>query len=147
MPSKFEQEMRFGSIRQIKHDAIIELLDRKFPNNNMRSARVVGNACESFHYVFIVELYTGLEILFKIPANGKKALWTPIDTRNLLSEALTMRYIQKNTKAPIPIVIDYYTDLDNEIGAPYIISDFLRGKPIAQRLFDWQEEGKFKEMM
>jgi hypothetical protein len=50
--------------------------------------------------------------------------------------ALGMKYIEKNSKLPIPRVLAYSAEMDNEINAPYTIMTFLEGKSVA---FLWDD--------
>lgn len=47
-----------------------------------------------------------------------------------------MRMIKQTTTMPIPTVHDFDASADNEIGCPYILMDFLKGKPLWQGWFD-----------
>ncbi|KAF2494313.1 kinase-like protein [Lophium mytilinum] len=82
----------------------------------------------SYNTVYILQLITGYKIAIKVPAVGQSERWTPEDAYNLRSEALTMRLIRKGCpEFPIPEVYAYSTDLDNEIGAPYIAMEVIEG--------------------
>lgn len=49
-----------------------------------------------------------------------------------------MKYIENNSKLPIPRVLAYSTELANEISAPYTIMTFLEGKSVT---FLWDDPG------
>ncbi|KAF2812860.1 uncharacterized protein BDZ99DRAFT_381806, partial [Mytilinidion resinicola] len=82
-----------------------------------------------YNTVYVVRFTTGFQIVIKVPGMGQEGRWRPEDERNLCSEALTMRYIKKHTMVPIPEVYRYSATLGNEIGAPYIVIEFVEGVP------------------
>lgn len=59
-----------------------------------------------------------------------------IDAELLRATALGMKYIEKNSELPIPRVLAYSAELENEINAPYTIMTFLEGKSVT---FLWDD--------
>ena len=86
----------------------------------------------SFHILFPVVFNDGVKWLFKIPAVGYAGHWNESAARSLKSEALTMRMIQQKTSIPVPTVHSYDSSLDNEFNCPFILMDFIDGRPLYQ---------------
>ena len=84
----------------------------------------------SFHVLFPVVFNDGVKWLFKVPSAGYAGLWDDSAARSLKSEALTMRMLQLKTSIPVPTVHKYDSSLDNEFKCPFILMDFLNGKPL-----------------
>ncbi|KAJ7603116.1 hypothetical protein FB45DRAFT_963182 [Roridomyces roridus] len=52
----------------------------------------------------------------------------------LSSEVATMRYLKANTTIAIPEIYFYDEDLDNEVGGPWMLMEFIEGRRIEQAL-------------
>ncbi|KAF2493896.1 hypothetical protein BU16DRAFT_619104 [Lophium mytilinum] len=96
----------------------------------------------SYNTVYIVQFIHGYKLAIKVPSAGHASRWRKEDASNLRSEALTMQYIRKNTKVPVPDVYRYSTVLENEIGAPYIVMDAMEGVSAHQI---WYPDGHVTE--
>lgn len=92
----------------------------------------------SFHLAYRVLFDDGVEWILKIPANGHHACYDRLASEALTSEALTMRFIKQTTTIPVPTVHRFHASPNNVIGCPYILMDFLKGKPVWQGWFDEQ---------
>ena len=90
----------------------------------------------SYNLAYLVKFEDGLQWIFKIPANGYRACFDRLASEALTSEALTMRLIKHTTSIPLPTIFDFDASFDNDIGCPYILMDFLKGKPLWQGWFD-----------
>ncbi|KAF2494312.1 hypothetical protein BU16DRAFT_591315 [Lophium mytilinum] len=131
--SSSDGEDRFwGSTSSIDNKALTKLaLATIYPNGEPVgvSARVVNKLRGGYNNVYVVRFTTGLQIVVKVPAMGQEGRWREEDEHNLRSEALTMRYIKKHTKVPIPEVYHFSATLSNEIDAPFIMMEFIEGVP------------------
>ena len=90
----------------------------------------------SFNLAYRVLFDDGLEWILKVPANGHYGCFDHLAAEALKSEALTMSMIKQTTTIPVPAVHAFDASFDNEIGCPYILMDFLKGKPLWQGWFD-----------
>lgn len=90
----------------------------------------------SYHLAYRVSFDDGMEWILKVPANGHHACFDRLAAEALTSEALTMRMIKQRTTIPVPTVHHFHASPDNDIGCPYILMDFLKGKPVWQGWFD-----------
>ena len=90
----------------------------------------------SYNLAYDVVFDDGARWIFKIPANGHNACWDHLAAEALRSEALTMRMVKQRTTIPLPTVFHFDTSSNNDIGCPYILMDFLKGKPLWEGWFD-----------
>ncbi|KAH7065231.1 hypothetical protein B0J12DRAFT_560561 [Macrophomina phaseolina] len=103
----------------LKKSAVkIQVLDRTAGHNN---------AVYTMQYM---ALGTTAEVCIRVPACGWGDHWTPNDAEALRNTALAMRYIKKTTSLPVPTVHQYDTTFNNPIGAPYIMTSFVPGRPL-----------------
>ena len=93
-------------------------------------------SCGSYNIAYHVVFEDGVEWILKIPVSGHHACFDGLAADSLTSEALTMRMIKKRTTIPIPTVHAFDTSAKNLIGCPFILMDFLKGKPVWQGWFD-----------
>ena len=90
----------------------------------------------SYNLAYRASFDDGTQWILKIPANGHHACFDNLAAEALTSEALTMRLIKQATTIPIPTVHHFDASFNNDIGCPYILMDFLEGKPLWQGWFD-----------
>lgn len=90
----------------------------------------------SYHALFPIRFQDGLRWILKIPACGIPEQFTASAAAALRSEALTMRLIQRETSIPIPCVFAFSSTLDNELGVPYILMEFMPGISLYDCWFD-----------
>ncbi|KAF2812861.1 uncharacterized protein BDZ99DRAFT_517170 [Mytilinidion resinicola] len=84
----------------------------------------------SYSTVYFLQLITGDKIAIKVPEVGYIERWTPEDAYNLHSEATTMRSFRERCSGfLLPEVYAYSTNLNNEIGASYIVMEVMEGVP------------------
>lgn len=91
--------------------------------------------CGSFNILFPLEFTDGVRWIVKIPATGYRERYDEISARALKSEALTMRYLKRETTIPIPEVYSFDASIDNEINCPYILMEFIHGSPLCDTWF------------
>lgn len=90
----------------------------------------------SYNLAYRVLFDDGVKWILKVPVSGHHACFDRSSADALTSEALTMRMIKKRTTIPIPAVHHFDASAENEIGCPYILMDFLEGKPLWLGWFD-----------
>ena len=90
----------------------------------------------SYNLAYRVLFDDGLEWILKIPANGSRARFNSLAADALTSEALTMKMLKRATTIPIPTIYSFDASLNNEIGCPYILMEFLKGRPLYEGWFD-----------
>ena len=89
----------------------------------------------SYNLAYRVRFDDGLEWILKVPANGSRARFDSLAADALTSEALTMKMIKRATTIPIPTIYSFDASLDNDIGCPYILMEFLKGRPLYEGWF------------
>lgn len=89
----------------------------------------------SYHVVFQLEFTDGLRWIIKIPVTGYRDRYDEITARALKSEALTMRFLKRETTIPIPEVYSFDASLDNELNCPYILMEFIQGTKLSAGWF------------
>ena len=90
----------------------------------------------SYNLAYLVKFEDGAQWIFKIPANGYHACFDRLAEEALTSEALTMRLVKQTTTIPVPTIYHFDASFENVIGCPYILMDFLKGKPLWEGWFD-----------
>ena len=91
--------------------------------------------CGSFNAVFKILFADGTLWVLKVPANGHGQCWDVPAREALTSEALTMRLIRRRTTIPVPEVFAFDVSLENELGCPFILMEFIHGKPLNEVWF------------
>ena len=86
--------------------------------------------CGSFNAVFKMLFADGTLWVLKVPASGHSQCWDVPAREALTSEALTMRLIRRQTTIPVPEVFAFDASLENELGCPFILMEFIHGKPL-----------------
>jgi len=89
----------------------------------------------SYNLVYHIRFEDGIQWMLKIPANGHQGAWDTLASESLTSEALTVLLIGQNPSIPVPAIHHFDATMDNEIGCPYILMDFIEGKPLHQVWF------------
>jgi len=96
----------------------------------------------AYNILFPIRFADGAKWILKIPAaGGSEDRWDPSAARALKSEALTMRLLTKKTSMPIPAVHAFGASMQNPLGCPYILMDYVDGRPLYERWFDSDHEG------
>ena len=91
--------------------------------------------CGSFNAVFNILFADGTLWVLKIPANGHRQCWDVPAREALTSEAFTMRLIRHETTIPVPEIFVFDASLENELGCPFILMEFIHGKPLHEVWF------------
>jgi Phosphotransferase enzyme family len=90
----------------------------------------------SYHVLYPVKFNDGVRWLLKVPSNGTKDKFNETSARALRSEARTMRCIKQKTTIPIPTVYSFSDTYYNELNCPFILLEFMDGKPLYDVWFD-----------
>lgn len=90
----------------------------------------------SYHALFPIRFQDGLRWILKIPACGTQEEFNASAAAALRSEVFTMKLIKRETTIPIPEIFAFSSTLDNELGVPYILMEFLPGKNAYDCWFD-----------
>ncbi|KAF6219040.1 hypothetical protein HO133_005584 [Letharia lupina] len=90
----------------------------------------------SYNIAYRVLFDDGVEWILKVPANGSHARFDRLAADAMTSEALTMKMIKQSTTIPVPAVHSFDVSSNNEVGCPYILMDFLKGRPLYEGWFD-----------
>jgi hypothetical protein len=96
----------------------------------------VGNA-GTFHLCVIIEVDSCGKYCVRVPAIGTAKFWQEGDVWNFRCEVGTIQYISERCNLTlVPEVWGWNENLDNILGAPYIIMDAMPGKPAHELWFD-----------
>lgn len=90
----------------------------------------------SYNIAYRVLFDDEVEWILRVPANGSHARFDRMAADAMSSEALTMKMIKLSTTIPVPTVYTYDVSSDNEIGCPYILMEFLKGRPLYEGWFN-----------
>ena len=90
----------------------------------------VDPLCGSYNLAFRVLFDDGVEWILKVPANGSHDRFDQLASDSMTSEVFTMKMIKRSTSIPVPDVHSFDASSKNEIGCPYILMDFLKGRPL-----------------
>ena len=90
----------------------------------------------SYNLAYRVSFDDGVEWILKVPANGSHARFDQLAADSMTSEAFTMKFIKQKTTIPVPTVHSFDVSSENEIGCPYILMDFLKGRPLYEGWFN-----------
>ncbi|KAL6722031.1 hypothetical protein ACLMJK_001136 [Lecanora helva] len=137
-----QPDPRFTAVlSQLKVDMIPEWCSsiRLLQNSDYVPCNIVGAPLSgSYNIIYRIHFIDGLQWAFKIPAHGHKNGWIGSAPKGLLSEVKTMQLITRCTTIPLPTVHHYDCGEANDIGCPYILMDFLEGKPLYKVWFNNQ---------
>jgi aminoglycoside phosphotransferase (APT) family kinase protein len=138
-----QQEIDFGPIRAIPDELFKkQLLKHVNPRNRFTidQVRLQRRTAGASHHVVILRLgppKSGDEYVIKIPITGTKERWTEEYAHNMKCEAMTMDYIGGHTSCfPAPSIEAVETDIDNELGGPYILMSKMPGKGAYRLWYD-----------
>ena len=135
-------EACFGPLLSISHRELINLAsnlrNRISPKTQAQSidCRFVTRLNGSYNLVHILEFSDHVKYVIRVPVTGWGDRFDETAKSSLKSEALTMRFIRKETTIPVPDVYAFDTTNLNEIGAPYILMSFIPGFTVSSMWFD-----------
>ena len=137
---------RFGPLLDIDDNSIISLalkirnqvssklnLSKHDPS---LKHRIISRLNGSYNLVFIVEFDDGMKYVVRLPGTGWGNRFTDIARKSFESQIMTLRLICNETTIPIPEVYAFDASLNNELGAPWMVTSFLPGSTVAQLWFD-----------
>ncbi|KAF2139943.1 uncharacterized protein K452DRAFT_274515 [Aplosporella prunicola CBS 121167] len=120
----------WGPVLDIPDAGLIILALNLIPGADDDEITVIGKTKGQNNAVYILQYGQGLKICIRIPACGWGSRWTAADAAALRNVALTMRYVKKHTRLPVPSMFAYDISFNNAINAPYIAMEFMEGKPL-----------------
>ena len=135
-------EACFGPLLSISQKELIDLAsnarNRISPKSQAQSidCRFVTRLNGSYNLVHILEFSDEVKYVIRVPVTGWGDRFGETAKSSLKSEALTMRFIRKETTIPVPDVYAFDTTNLNEIGAPYILMSFIPGFTVSSMWFD-----------
>jgi hypothetical protein len=132
---------RFGSISRIPHSSIIQLVADTCPNQ-AKSIAVTDMKYGSYNCVYFIKREDGSMVLLRVPAVGRKPLWSETDAHMMTTDFRTARFIKANTSIPMPDMLHYDVSFDNAIEAPHMFISLLSGT----QLYEAQEAWKSQEI-
>ncbi|KAL9132056.1 MAG: hypothetical protein Q9217_000184 [Psora testacea] len=133
---------RFGPLLSISSKSLLTLAsntrDRIWPpgKKGPQNCRLVSRLFGSYNLVHVVEFADGIKYVIRVPATGWGNRFTETARSSFESQALTMRFIRKETTIPLPNIYAIDSTSSNEIGAPYIVMSFIAGFTVSSKWFD-----------
>ena len=89
-----------------------------------------------YHILYIVRFVDGVRWIFKIPATGHPGEHDEIAAEDLISEALNMQLLKRETTIPLPVVYSFDASVDNQIKCPFILIEHISGRSLQHVWFD-----------
>ncbi|KAK7612188.1 hypothetical protein JOL62DRAFT_500028, partial [Phyllosticta paracitricarpa] len=77
------------------------------------------------------------KFVLRVPSIGARGIWNRHDAMEMRSTALSMKWIGKTTRVPVPEIIAYDVTHDNEIGHPFVLMSHLPGKVLYEA---WEDK-------
>ena len=99
----------------------------------------------SYNLAYLVAFDDRVNWILKVPRNGHRSCFDHLAAESLTSEALTMNMIKRETTIPIPTIHAFDATAKNPIGCPFILMDFLKGKPVWKGWFDKEASNSKRE--
>ncbi|CAO2657978.1 Nn.00g072380.m01.CDS01 [Neocucurbitaria sp. VM-36] len=129
-----QHDRDFAPLRAIPDELLksqlLKHVDR-FNDLTTKHCRIQRRTEGANHHVVILEIgpvSLGHEYVIKIPVTGTKERWTKKYAHTIQCEAILMWNLKKCTSIPVPEMISYENNIENELGAPYILMRKLDGK-------------------
>jgi hypothetical protein len=95
-----------------------------------------GSLNGAFNIVYVLQFDDGVRWVLRVPGNGYQGRWDEIYAQALRSEALTMKLVARETTVPVPKVHHFEPGLENELGCPFILMDYIDGAQCHRAWFD-----------
>ena len=95
-------------------------------------------ACGSYNLIFFIEFDDGKVWVLKLSANGHPRCWDKFAAEALESKAFTMRWMRGKTTIPVPEVYGFNSSIENAIGCPYIMMEYIEGQSLYKGWFNPQ---------
>ena len=92
----------------------------------------------SYNLIFFIDFDDGKSWVLKVSANGHSRCWDEFAAGALESEAFTMRWIREKMTIPLPEVYGFDSSMDNAIGCPYIMMEYIKGQSLYEGWFNPQ---------
>lgn len=134
-----ELEERFGPLLSISNQSLVNLawnIRRENSSDSFTTGKFISRLNGSYNLVHIIEFDDGVRFVVRVPATGWGKRFTESAKRSLVSQALTMRLVRKETTIPVPDVYAFDPSSSNLIGAPYIAMSFVYGHSVSSKWFD-----------
>ena len=90
----------------------------------------------SYHVLYPIVFRDRTRWLLKVPADGTRDKFGQSNASALHSEALTMLLLKRETSIPLPEVFAFSDTCDNELNCPFILIEYVEGKPLYDVWFD-----------
>ncbi|KAJ5426328.1 Aminoglycoside phosphotransferase [Penicillium sp. CMV-2018d] len=121
-----------------KHVAAIRA---KLQPNHKKKIPVVEVGCHTLSLcmddvLYKVKFADGVQWMLKVPAIGTPDQFGQDSAEALRSEALTMIMLRRETTIPIPKVFSYDNTCKNKLKVPYILMEFIDGRPLMEVWYD-----------
>jgi hypothetical protein len=100
----------------------------------------------SGHVFYVIQFWScgrqgPVKWIMKIPSPGEGGCWDEPSREGLRTEAFLLHKLRTETTMPVPEVIDADCGGDNEIGAPWLLMEFVQGRRLEDVWFGLDNEG------
>ncbi|KAJ5171733.1 hypothetical protein N7492_004326 [Penicillium capsulatum] len=100
--------------------------------------------CGSFKISWKVVFRDDVSWLLKVPSAGVPDRFIEAHAEALRSEVYTMRLLRRETTIPIPEVFAFSDTCSNKLGVPFILMQFIEGKPLYEF---WEDKRASEDFM
>ena len=83
----------------------------------------------SYNILFRLIFGDNVEWVLKVPSAGHAECWDDMAARTLRTEVSTMRFLRRSG-LPIPAVYSFDASMDNALGCPFILMEYIDGRPL-----------------
>ncbi|KAI0535119.1 kinase-like domain-containing protein [Xylaria digitata] len=105
-------------------------------NAPVECIKVLAAMSGSYNDVFPLLFSDNVCWALKVPQSAAQGTFDASAAHSLTSEAHTLLVLEKQTTIPVPHVYSVQPDPDNELQCPYILTNFINGKPLSEVWFD-----------
>lgn len=117
-------------ICQIPDDKICDVARKHLSSLKGDQCTLISRTGRTYNRVHFIRFHDGTKFVVRVPRWGTADKCTEEDAFELRSQALTMNYIRRKTKLPVPEVLAYSNTVNNDLGHPYILMPFIEGTPV-----------------
>ena len=122
----------WGPTKDLEDAALVSLVESRIRSSGddgeIKSWSMVVRQHGVYNSVYILES-TGSDqkVCVRVPACAWSERWNEVEEQLFQCTARALRMLQAKTTVPIPRVIAYDCSFDNDIAAPFILMDCIRG--------------------
>jgi aminoglycoside phosphotransferase (APT) family kinase protein len=144
MAEEEEERCQWHIIRKIPLKTYRSLILSLPFATNLLNAFVYHATRGSYHYAFFIKALNNQRVvekfIVKVPGHGTPDRWTAEDGYMLEREVETMKLVHSKTSVPVPKVMAWSSTLDNSVGFPYVVMEYLGGQDASNIWYDQAQD-------